>query len=90
MIYYIIINITAFIDYGRDKKKAQHDEWRISENHLLNLSIFGGALGALAGMKYFHHKTRKPRFWVINIIMMILHLCILISLSQIHPQNLTH
>ena len=29
---------------------------------LLTLAVIGGAVGALAGMFLFHHKTRKPRF----------------------------
>ncbi len=78
------------MDYGRDKQKAKHNEWRISENHLLNLSILGGGLGALIGMHYFHHKTKKIRFWVVNITMTILHLSALILLLQIQPGNLTH
>jgi len=24
--------------------------------------VIGGSVGALAGMKVFHHKTRKPKF----------------------------
>lgn len=61
-IYLIIINITAFLLYGIDKKKAVNNKWRIKESTLIGIAIIGGALGAYAGMYFFHHKTRKPLF----------------------------
>lgn len=61
-IYLIIINITAFLLYGIDKKKAVNNKWRIKESTLIGIAIIGGALGAYAGMRFFHHKTRKPLF----------------------------
>lgn len=61
-IYLIIINITAFLLYGIDKKKAVNNKWRIKESTLIGIAIIGGALGAYAGMCFFHHKTRKPLF----------------------------
>ena len=62
-IYYLtIINIVAFFLMGIDKKKAQTGAWRIPEKTLFLSAILGGSIGALAGMRVFHHKTRKTKF----------------------------
>ena len=72
MVYYLVgINILAFLIYGIDKYNAVHKIYRVSEYSLFILSIFGGALGSLIGMRVFHHKTRKIIFWIINIISLI-------------------
>lgn len=62
--YLLIINIFAFAAFGIDKKKARRGQWRIQESTLLGLSAAGGFVGAMLGMKVFHHKTRKPKFTV--------------------------
>ena len=54
----------AFLAYGIDKKRAVRNQWRISEKALLGMAALGGSIGALAGMKIFHHKTRKAKFFV--------------------------
>lgn len=73
MIYYLIgINILAFLIYGLDKYLAIKNVYRVSEYKLFVLSIFGGAIGSILGMKVFHHKTRKLVFWIINIISLII------------------
>lgn len=69
MIYYlVIINVIAFFIYGMDKHLAIKNKRRISEYHLLVLSFFGGSIGSILGMKVFHHKTKKIKFWVLNIL----------------------
>lgn len=64
ILYLIIINITTFITYGADKRKAKKDKWRIQEKTLIVLAILGGSIGAFAGMKAFHHKTRHKKFTI--------------------------
>lgn len=64
ILYLIIINITTFITYGADKRKAKKDKWRIQEKTLIFLAILGGSIGAFAGMKAFHHKTRHKKFTI--------------------------
>ncbi len=79
MIWYLIgINIVAFIIYGIDKYLAVKNKYRISEYSLFILSVFGGAIGAILGMKVFHHKTRKLSFWIVNIILLIIWVIIVI------------
>lgn len=50
--------------YGIDKYKAKNKKWRISENTLILMAIFGGSVGALVGMYGFRHKTKKLKFTV--------------------------
>ena len=61
-LWLLFINIAAFITFGIDKWKAEQHMWRIPEATLLGLAAAGGSIGALAGMRFFHHKTRKPLF----------------------------
>ena len=73
--YLIVINIVTFLVYGIDKwrstsgrllptgrKKAKKGSWRISEATLLILAAIGGSIGALLGMKIWHHKTMHKKF----------------------------
>lgn len=63
ILYYLVgINFAAFFLYGIDKRKAVKGEWRISEEKLLAVAAIGGSAGALAGMYFFHHKTKKWKF----------------------------
>lgn len=62
LIYLSCINISAFCIYGIDKYKAIKGKWRISEATLILSAVIGGSIGALAGMKVFHHKTQKKKF----------------------------
>jgi uncharacterized membrane protein YsdA (DUF1294 family) len=60
--YLIVINVVTFIVYGVDKLKAKQGSWRISEATLLILAVIGGSIGALLGMKIWHHKTMHKKF----------------------------
>ena len=63
LVYYLIlINIATFIVYGADKSYAKKGARRIPEKTLLLWAFLGGSIGALLGMKVFHHKTLKPKF----------------------------
>lgn len=75
--YLWIVNFTAFIMYGIDKKKAVKGEYRISEKMLLLSGAVGGSIGAMIGMKVFHHKTRHKKF-VIGLPLIFVLQCLLI------------
>ena len=60
--YLIIINIPTFFVYGIDKWKAKQSSYRISEATLLILAVIGGSIGALLGMRVWHHKTMHKKF----------------------------
>ena len=72
MIWYLVgINLLAFFIYGLDKYLARKKLYRISEYSLLVLSFFGGSIGSILGMIIFHHKTKKIKFWILNIIFLV-------------------
>lgn len=62
--YLLAVNILAFVLFGIDKQKARRNMWRIPEKTLLLSAVIGGSIGAVFGMQFFHHKTRKPKFAV--------------------------
>lgn len=78
--FLILMSIIAFALYGSDKAKAKKNRWRIKESTLLSIGFFGGAVGAIAGMKHFRHKTKHNYFWIINYIGLVWQIGILILL----------
>lgn len=70
----LVMNLLAFAAFGRDKCRARQDRRRTPERRLLLYAALGGALGALVGMRVFHHKTRKLRFRLLVPLFLLLHL----------------
>ena len=64
VIYFIAINIIAFLAMLVDKKKAKKGSWRIKESTLFTLVLLGGGIGGIAGMYTFRHKTKKLYFTI--------------------------
>ena len=74
-------NAVVFAMYGIDKYKSIHNKWRISEFTLIICAYLMGGMGALFGMRFFHHKTLKLKFKlqipfavILNIIILVLAL----------------
>ena len=59
------MSLAAFALYGIDKSRAKRGGWRISERALLLSALLMGGPGAWAGMEFFRHKTKRPRFRVL-------------------------
>lgn len=70
--YLIIINVVTFIIYAVDKYKAINKKRRISELTLYILGFLGGFFGSILAMILFRHKTKKFRFWFLNILYMVI------------------
>lgn len=62
--YIATLSLLAFFMMGMDKKQAQRRGQRISEKNLWSVAIFGGGIGAYAGMMAFRHKTKHTNFRV--------------------------
>ena len=60
LIYLLAANAVAFLVFGIDKWKAVKGRWRIPEKTLLLFAAAGGS----PGMFVFHHKIRKPLFYL--------------------------
>lgn len=76
------MSVIAFFFYGADKRKAKKGQWRVKESVLLGLGVFGGAIGALLGMKIFRHKTKHWYFWAVNIAGLILQIVVFIFIVR--------
>lgn len=62
LLYLGIVNLTAFLLMGIDKKRAVRGAWRISEAALFLSALLGGSIGSILGMRIFHHKTKHWYF----------------------------
>lgn len=79
--YLVGVNTLAFAAFRADKGRARRGEWRISESALMLLAAAGGSLGALAGMRAFRHKTRKPLFRIGVPILFAIHLAVCLTIA---------
>ena len=57
--YLLAVNILAFVLFGVDKQKARRNKWRIPEKTLILSAVIGGSVGAILGMRFFHHKPES-------------------------------
>ena len=80
--YLIIINVIAFLAYGIDKYKAKREQWRIPEATLIGLAVIGGSVGALLGMRVFHHKTKKPKFFIGVPVILVVQIALTVILAN--------
>lgn len=81
LIYLVTINAAGFLIMLADKEKAKKHLWRIPEATLLTVAALGGSIGSLAGMKVFHHKTKKPKFYIGIPVILVLQILLWVFLS---------
>ena len=65
--YLLVMNLITFFVFGFDKWKAKYKEKhetarRVPEKTLFLLAALGGSVGALLGMRVWHHKTLHKSF----------------------------
>ncbi len=60
--YLILINVTAFLLMGYDKRNAKKGKWRVPESRIFLAAAIGGSVGVWLGMQQFHHKTLHKKF----------------------------
>lgn len=83
LVYWLIlVNLAAFILYGYDKSCAKKNKRRIPEKTLLFWAWIGGSVGAFLGMRFFHHKTLKAKFFVVPVLMVVEIIICVICLYQ--------
>ena len=76
-------NVAVFLLYGIDKWCARKDMWRISEKALIGAAFFMGAIGAILGMKTFHHKTKKRMFSTLVALAFFVNAAVLILIERV-------
>lgn len=74
--YIVAINIVTFFYFGIDKIQSRNNRRRISEKTLWFLTGIGGSIGALLGMHYFRHKTKKTSFQAVIVLIICVHVFI--------------
>lgn len=70
ILIFIVVNIVGFIVFGFDKLQSKRRGWRVPETRLLALA-FLGPFGAWAGMLLFRHKTRRTKFLIVPVLILI-------------------
>lgn len=75
LLVYVLVNIVVFAMYAWDKHKAKSGKWRTPERTLIVAALFG-PWGGVLGMKLAHHKTRKLKFKLVYVFL-ILHIVII-------------
>ncbi len=78
VVYVLVINLIGFAMMGIDKDRSRREAWRISEANLFVVAILGGSIGSIAGMLFFHHKTKHPAFFIGMPLIFILQLAFII------------
>ena len=81
----LLINLVTFLVFGLDKWKAKRKEKResvrrVPERTLFLLAAIGGSVGALLGMKVFHHKTLHQSFRIGVPVILILQIIVPVGL----------
>ena len=83
VLYYLAaVNLVTFLVYGIDKLRAKRGAWRVSEKTLFVLPLLGGSVGAIAGMRVFHHKTKHWYFKYGLPLILILQIALVVWLKM--------
>jgi len=85
-VWLVIINLVTFLVFGLDKWKAKwkvtHEATRrVPEKTLFLLAALGGSVGALLGMRVWHHKTLHRSFRIGIPLILLLQILIPAGLS---------
>ncbi len=70
---YPVMSLITFFAYADDKKRAQMNRWRTSENSLHLLEALGGWPGALIAQQQLRHKNKKTSYQVVFWLIVVLH-----------------
>jgi uncharacterized membrane protein YsdA (DUF1294 family) len=79
LIAFLVMNIAGLLVMGEDKKRARKHQYRISERTLWLVAVFGGAIGATAGMQVYRHKTKHASFKIGFPVLAIIEVILLIK-----------
>lgn len=74
--YFIGISIITCLLYGYDKRQAIKNRPRVPEAILYLLALFGGTPGAFLGQIIFRHKTKKLRFRIVFLVIVLLQVVV--------------
>jgi uncharacterized membrane protein YsdA (DUF1294 family) len=66
----LILNILVMALFRHDKRRAKEGGWRVSEGTLLMAALLA-PFGAAYGMRRYHHKTRKLKFLLVYVFLLL-------------------
>ena len=72
--YFVGMSVITFMFYGYDKRQSQSNRSRVSEVVLQTLAFLGGTPGAFLGQLFFRHKTKKLRFRIVFLAIVLLQI----------------
>jgi len=75
---YALFSMITIAAYHIDKSSALRGDWRIPENMLHLLELFGGWPGALIAQAYYRHKTIKSSYKMVYWIIIVINLIVLV------------
>jgi uncharacterized membrane protein YsdA (DUF1294 family) len=78
----LVLNSYSFLLFRHDKRKAQSNGWRVPENRLLLAGLLG-PFGAYWAMGRYRHKTRKLKFKLIPVFVILWIALIMVALSYL-------
>ena len=84
-VYLALMSLFAFALFGIDKYRAARHARRVSESNLLWTAAAGGALGAIAGMLWFRHKSQRWKFRILLSAFAIAQLALALMVSRPAP-----
>lgn len=78
---YLAVGAVSFYLYFADKKAAEAQAWRVSENVLHSVDLAFGVVGGLLAQALFRHKTRKTSFMLVTLAIGLLHVAMLAAVA---------
>ncbi len=88
LLYFILINLAAFVLFTFDKYKSRVNASRTPEKRLHTLSLLGGVLGASLSMILFRHKIKKSSFMLKHLAIVFLWIALFVYyFSQVDDLN---
>lgn len=79
--WYAMCGVFAFVVYARDKHAAQRGHRRFPEAKLRRIELVGGAFGAAIAQRVLRHKTSKPGFRALTLLIAAIHGAILCGIG---------
>jgi uncharacterized membrane protein YsdA (DUF1294 family) len=70
---YAVMSVVTLGAMALDKRAAERGARRIPEKSLHTLELLGGWPGSLVAMRLIRHKNRKPAYFVVTIVIVLLH-----------------
>lgn len=72
----ISLSVTGFASMGFDKSLSRSQSTRIPEVVLFAIALLGGSPGVFLGIHFFRHKTKKPYFQFVLLLIFCVQLYI--------------